>query len=141
MMHSLNSELTFQPYGKNESEVINSISRAELNIALMNAAEAQGVKIHFQQRCTGMDFKTGTLHLRDERVPAKIDTVESDGRDRLRWFRLGDSQRDAEAESLQLFAALSRLRLQRADDSGWHPGQTRARNERPSYLAARAITC
>ena len=66
MMHSPNCELTFQPYGKNETEVINSISRAELNIALMNAAEAQGVKIHFQQRCTGMSFKTGTLHLRDE---------------------------------------------------------------------------
>jgi kynurenine 3-monooxygenase len=66
MMHSITSEITFQPYGKNETEVINSISRAELNIALMNAAEAQGVKIHFQQRCKGMDLRTGTLHLRDE---------------------------------------------------------------------------
>ena len=42
MMHSVHGELTFQPYGKDESEVINSISRADLNIALMNAAEAQG---------------------------------------------------------------------------------------------------
>src|SRR3954470_18437423 len=38
MMHSVKGELTFQPYGKDETEVINSISRAELNIALMNAA-------------------------------------------------------------------------------------------------------
>ena len=38
MMHSPAGELTFQPYGKDEREVINSISRAELNIALMNAA-------------------------------------------------------------------------------------------------------
>jgi kynurenine 3-monooxygenase len=68
MMHSVASELTFQPYGKDESEVINSISRAELNIALMNAAEAQGVKIHFQQRCTGIDLKTGALHIRDEQT-------------------------------------------------------------------------
>src|SRR6516164_10604931 len=45
MMHSLTGELTFQPYGKNESEVINSISRAELNIALMNAAEERGVRV------------------------------------------------------------------------------------------------
>src|SRR6202049_1088040 len=66
MMHSAISELTFQPYGKDEGEVINSISRAELNISLMNAAEKQGVKIHFQQRCTGIDLKTGTLQLRDE---------------------------------------------------------------------------
>src|SRR5208282_6221296 len=42
MMHSIAGELTFQPYGKNEGEVINSISRAELNIALVNAAEKQG---------------------------------------------------------------------------------------------------
>ena len=68
MMHSAASELTFQPYGKDEAEVIYSISRGELNIALMNAAEAQGVKIHFHQRCHGIDLKTGTLHLRDERT-------------------------------------------------------------------------
>ena len=66
MMHSPSSELTFQPYGKDEAEVINSISRAELNIALMNAAEAQGVKIHFHQRCTGMNLRSGELRLRDE---------------------------------------------------------------------------
>ncbi len=68
MMHSITSELTFQPYGKNEEEVINSISRAELNIALMNAAEEQGAQIHFQQRCAGIDLKTGALQLRDERT-------------------------------------------------------------------------
>ncbi len=68
MMHSAASELTFQPYGKDEAEVINSISRAELNIALMSAAEAQGVKIFFQQRCTGIDLKTGGLKLRDTRT-------------------------------------------------------------------------
>ncbi len=68
MMHSATSELTFQPYGKNETEVINSISRAELNIALMNAAETRGVEICFQQRCTGIDVKTGTLQLWDERT-------------------------------------------------------------------------
>jgi len=65
MMHSPTGELTFQPYGKDECEVINSISRADLNVALLNAAEEQGVKIHFQQRCTGYDLKTGTLRLRN----------------------------------------------------------------------------
>jgi kynurenine 3-monooxygenase len=66
MMHSVAGELTFQPYGKNEAEVINSISRAELNIALMSAAEEQGAAIHFNRRCTGYDLKTGTIRLRDE---------------------------------------------------------------------------
>src|SRR6202166_4976379 len=41
MMHSTTGDLTFQPYGKNETEVINSISRAELNISLLDAAEKQ----------------------------------------------------------------------------------------------------
>jgi kynurenine 3-monooxygenase len=66
MMHSTGGELTFQPYGKNEMEVINSISRAELNIALINAAEEQGATIHFGRRCTGYDLKTGAIRLREE---------------------------------------------------------------------------
>jgi kynurenine 3-monooxygenase len=65
MMHSVTGELTFQPYGKNENEVINSISRAELNIALLNAAEEQGAVVHFNQRCTGYDLRTGTLRVRN----------------------------------------------------------------------------
>jgi kynurenine 3-monooxygenase len=68
IMHSLSGELTFQPYGKDETEVINSISRADLNIALMNAAEAHGVRIHFQKRCTGVDLKTDAIHLQDEQT-------------------------------------------------------------------------
>jgi kynurenine 3-monooxygenase len=66
MMHSVTGELTFQPYGKNESEVINSISRAELNIALMTLAEEQGAAIHFRRRCVGYDPKTGAIRLRNE---------------------------------------------------------------------------
>src|SRR5258708_27937756 len=66
MMHSVDGDLTFQPYGKNETEVINSISRAELNVALMNAAEEQGATIHFNERCTGYDLKAGTIRTRNE---------------------------------------------------------------------------
>ena len=77
MMHASTSELTFQPYGKNDSEVINSISRSELNIALMNAAEARGVKIFFQQRCSGMDCKSGKLRLQDEETGEKR-TIDCD---------------------------------------------------------------
>jgi len=66
MMHSVSGELTFQPYGKNDTEVINSISRAELNMALMNAAEEQGARISFHRRCTGYDVKTGEIRVRNE---------------------------------------------------------------------------
>jgi kynurenine 3-monooxygenase len=77
MIHSVAGDLAFQPYGKDASEVIHSISRAELNMALISAAEAQGVEIHFQQRCTGIDLKSGTVHLRDEQT-GEATTAESD---------------------------------------------------------------
>src|SRR5437763_9529746 len=71
MMHSVAGELSFMPYGKDATEVINSISRAELNIALMNAAESRGVDIEFNQRCTSYDARTGELRLRDEESSAE----------------------------------------------------------------------
>jgi kynurenine 3-monooxygenase len=77
MMHSLAGELTFQPYGKNDTEVINSISRADLNVALMKAAEARGVTIHFGERCTGIDVATGAARFRNEESGREI-SVESD---------------------------------------------------------------
>jgi kynurenine 3-monooxygenase len=77
MMHSVSGDLTFQPYGKDDAEVIHSISRAALNIALMNAAEAKGVSIHFQQRCTGLDLKTGALRIRHEEM-AEETTIQSE---------------------------------------------------------------
>ena len=77
MMHSVAGALTFQPYGQNEAEVIHSISRAELNIALMNAAEQHGATIHFNRRCTGYDWKTGAIRLRDEET-GKETTLEAE---------------------------------------------------------------
>jgi kynurenine 3-monooxygenase len=67
MIHSLEGELTFQRYGKDDTEYINAVSRAELNKALMNLAEAhEGVSIHFNQRCKGADFEAGEILLHDE---------------------------------------------------------------------------
>jgi kynurenine 3-monooxygenase len=77
MMHSIAGVLTFQPYGKNEQEVINSISRAELNIALINAAEERGATIHFNRRCTGYDLKTGAIRIRNEETGEET-TVEAE---------------------------------------------------------------
>lgn len=70
MMHSPAADLSFMRYGKDDTEVINSISRAELNIALLNAAEVRGVKIEFNQRCTGYDHRTGDARLRNEETGA-----------------------------------------------------------------------
>ncbi len=58
MIHGLDGGLTFQPYGK-PGEAINSVSRGDLNIALVNAAEKSGISFHFNQRIVETDL-TGT---------------------------------------------------------------------------------
>lgn len=76
MMHSLSGELTFQPYGKDETEVIHSISRADLNAALVNEAEKRGVQIHFNERCVGFDLTSGAARFRNDET-GRDTTVES----------------------------------------------------------------
>lgn len=61
MMHSIDGELTFQPYGK-EGEAIYSVSRSGLNRKLMEIAEAHdNVSIHFDMKCTGVNTKTSEI--------------------------------------------------------------------------------
>lgn len=44
-------------YGRDDSEVIWSVHRGRLNIALLDAAEAAGATIHFNQRLDAVDFE------------------------------------------------------------------------------------
>ena len=47
MIHSINGDLTFQPYGKSD-QAIYSVSRGGLNLELMNLAESyENVDFHF----------------------------------------------------------------------------------------------
>ena len=45
-----------QRYGRDDSEVIWSVSRGELNITMLNAAEAAGAELHFDRRLEAVDF-------------------------------------------------------------------------------------
>jgi kynurenine 3-monooxygenase len=66
MIHSPSGELTFQAYGKDESQHINSLSRAWLNKYLMTHAERTGrVRIQFEQRVQHIDFQKGVLQVLD----------------------------------------------------------------------------
>ena len=65
MMHSEAGDLTFQPYGK-EGEAIYSVSRAGLNIELMNLAdEYDNVQFHFHKKCTGIGKNTAIFRVQD----------------------------------------------------------------------------
>ena len=55
MIHDQRGNTNFQPYGK-EGQYINSISRSGLNMFLMDEAERQGVRIHFDHKCTDVDL-------------------------------------------------------------------------------------
>ena len=62
MLHDTAGNLAYFPYGKDDSEYINSISRGGLNIALLNLAEKYpNIKILFDQECKDIDFNTNTV--------------------------------------------------------------------------------
>ena len=78
MIHDSSGHLHFQPYGKDASKAIHSVSRTGLNVALLNAAErCPGVRVFFGHRCTDIDLPMATLELADPhgehvRVPCEL---------------------------------------------------------------------
>ncbi|HEV8124221.1 MAG TPA: NAD(P)/FAD-dependent oxidoreductase [Gemmatimonadales bacterium] len=61
MIHDATGHLTFQAYGTRH-QAINSVSRAGLNIALLNAASRlHQVRLHFGLRCTEVDLEQEQL--------------------------------------------------------------------------------
>ncbi len=78
MMHSTQGKLTFQPYGKNENEVINSVSRGELNkILLTEASQHAGVRLFFNESCVDVDLESGRVEFENVQTKART-TVESE---------------------------------------------------------------
>lgn len=62
MIHSRTGELTFQPYGKDDSQALHSVSRAGLNLLLVEAAARQpSIRLFFERKCVGLDPEKGTL--------------------------------------------------------------------------------
>jgi kynurenine 3-monooxygenase len=66
MVHPVQGTPELQRYGRDDSEVIWSINRGELNIVLIEAAEAAGAALHFDRRLERVDFERGTLAVRGE---------------------------------------------------------------------------
>ena len=55
-VHPLHGTPSLQRYGRDDSEVIWSIDRGELNISLLDAAESHGARLHFDRRLDHVDF-------------------------------------------------------------------------------------
>ena len=63
MIHQEDGTKDFQAYGK-EGQYIYSISRGDLNKALMNKAdENEHINFHFNHKCTNIDFKKNVVHV------------------------------------------------------------------------------
>jgi kynurenine 3-monooxygenase len=79
MMHDLQGNLSYQPYGK-EGQAIYSISRGKTNAVMMDMAEKHGnATIHYNHDCKKVDLKAGivtlTNTLKNEEVTVKADLV------------------------------------------------------------------
>ncbi|UPG96355.1 FAD-dependent oxidoreductase [Luteibacter aegosomatissinici] len=64
MVHDPAGHSGLQRYGVDDSEVIWSVSRGGLNTLMLDAAEAAGATIHFDQGLASADLEHGTLTLR-----------------------------------------------------------------------------
>ena len=67
MVHFLDGQQQLQRYGRDDSEVIWSIHRGDLNIVLLELAEQAGARLHFHQRLDAVDFDARNAGFIDDR--------------------------------------------------------------------------
>ncbi|WP_449466978.1 FAD-dependent oxidoreductase [Stenotrophomonas humi] len=67
MVHPRSEEPELQRYGRDDSEVIWSVHRNDLNITLLQLAEEAGARFHFHRRLHTVDFDAGYARFIDDR--------------------------------------------------------------------------
>jgi kynurenine 3-monooxygenase len=67
MVHFLDGRTDLQRYGKDDSEVIWSVHRGELNLILLDIAEKAGAKLNFHRGLASVDFANRNAQFRDDR--------------------------------------------------------------------------
>jgi kynurenine 3-monooxygenase len=72
-VHPVQGDTVFQPYSADGRRAINSISRSDLNAALLTCAEkTPGVRLHFEHRLTAVDSQTGEMTFRTPAAPRTV---------------------------------------------------------------------
>jgi kynurenine 3-monooxygenase len=78
VIHPLRGEPRFQPYGETEDECLWSISRRDLNAALIDrAGEHENVRFFFSHQFTGLEKESGTATFQDLETGESV-RVEAD---------------------------------------------------------------
>ncbi|MGY0798495.1 FAD-dependent oxidoreductase [Lysobacter sp. A286] len=67
MIHFDDGRVDLQRYGRDDSEVIWSVHRGQLNEVLLNIAEQAGARIHFHHRLDSVDFDHCVARFGDDR--------------------------------------------------------------------------
>jgi kynurenine 3-monooxygenase len=78
MIHDKSGTLHFAPYDVDPKKCINSIGRASLNTAVIEAAQRyQNVRVHFNHKCSDVDLDEAVCHLETEtgKLTARGDAV------------------------------------------------------------------
>lgn len=80
MIHATDGQTKLLPYSGRQGEYINSVSRAGLNIALMNEAEKYaGVRFYFDEKCVDFDCKTGEAIFESGKITKGDTLIATDG--------------------------------------------------------------
>mgnify|MGYP002737965152 CR=1 FL=1 len=66
MVHFSDGSQQLQRYGRDDSEVIWSVHRGNLNVTLLDHAEEAGASLHFNRRLDSLDFEAGTARFIDD---------------------------------------------------------------------------
>lgn len=67
MVHFADGRVELQRYGRDDSEVIWSVHRGDLNIILLDIAEHAGARLHFHRGFVDAEFDARVARYRDER--------------------------------------------------------------------------
>ena len=70
MVHFADGRVELQRYGRDDSEVIWSVHRGDLNLTLLRLADEAGAQFHFHRRLESVDFNGRDMVLVDERTGA-----------------------------------------------------------------------
>ena len=80
MIHAVDWQTKLLPYSGRKGEYINSVSRAGLNIALMNEAEKYPeVQFYFNEKCVEFNCKTGEAEFENEKIVKGDTLIATDG--------------------------------------------------------------
>ena len=79
-IHSIEGEVTFQPYGNKSDHYINSVSRQEINKALIESAKKlKNVSINFNMQCDSCDVINQELTFNSKTIKVDGAIIGSDG--------------------------------------------------------------